>query len=244
MKKYCPQCKVNKNANLFYQVKNGLSSYCKECLKERTKTWNKKNRTKINIYRRKKYDKEKNKLYCAKYYSKNKLKVLKINKNYRDKNKDIINEKIRNFRKRPDVKEKIKIYNNKRYRDNINYKIKKCLSSRLRKFVFENVNKKNILELLDCDLFTFKLWIECQFDKKMSWQNYGKYWHIDHVIPCYYFDLNILKNQKKCFNWKNLRPLEKYENIQKSNIFDETLILEHYEMANIFENENYINLFE
>ena len=50
----------------------------------------------------------------------------------------------------------------------------------------------------------------------MHWDNYGTYWHMDHVTPCDSFDATNEDQLKKCFNWKNLRPLKGSENISKS----------------------------
>jgi len=61
--------------------------------------------------------------------------------------------------------------------------------------------------------------LERQFDRSMSWDNYGSYWHVDHIIPCDAFDLNKESEQRICFNWQNLQPLEGGENIRKSNRF-------------------------
>ena len=49
----------------------------------------------------------------------------------------------------------------------------------------------------------------------MSWKNYGKAWHIDHIIPCAKFDLTDPRQQLICFNYLNLRPCFAQENIQK-----------------------------
>jgi len=57
-----------------------------------------------------------------------------------------------------------------------------------------------------------KKWIEWQFNSNMTWENYGSYWHIDHVIPCSQYELN-----KDVFKWNNLRPLEKFKNLSKNN---------------------------
>lgn len=43
----------------------------------------------------------------------------------------------------------------------------------------------------------------------MSWDNRGKYWHIDHIKPCSSFNLEKQEEIFRCFNWTNLRPLEK-----------------------------------
>lgn len=59
--------------------------------------------------------------------------------------------------------------------------------------------------------------LEKQFDNKMIWQNYGSYWVIDHIIPQVYFNYQSAEDKKfkKCWALKNLRPLEKIENLKK-----------------------------
>ena len=57
-----------------------------------------------------------------------------------------------------------------------------------------------------------------RFKEGMSWRNYGFYgWHIDHIKPVSKFNLLDQKQQKKCFNYKNLQPLWAKENFLKSN---------------------------
>jgi hypothetical protein len=73
------------------------------------------------------------------------------------------------------------------------------------------------LELLGTDLETAKSWIEQQFSEDMNWQNHGVLWHLDHIMPCCSFDLTDLEQQKKCFNYKNLRPLLAKENCAKAS---------------------------
>ena len=51
----------------------------------------------------------------------------------------------------------------------------------------------------------------------MTWENYGTYWHIDHIIPCGAFDLTKKTAQKKCFHYSNLQPLEAVENFKKNS---------------------------
>ncbi|AYV85713.1 MAG: hypothetical protein Satyrvirus33_3 [Satyrvirus sp.] len=50
----------------------------------------------------------------------------------------------------------------------------------------------------------------------MSYDNYGE-WHVDHIIPISRFNLSILQEAKKCFNYSNLQPLWKIDNLKKSN---------------------------
>ena len=38
-------------------------------------------------------------------------------------------------------------------------------------------------------------------------ENYVKYWHIDHVIPCAKFNVSEVEEQQICFHWTNLCPM-------------------------------------
>jgi len=61
--------------------------------------------------------------------------------------------------------------------------------------------------------------LETQFDNQMTWDNYGTYWHIDHIYPQSRlpYDSCDHPNFQKCWALENLRPLEAIANIQKSN---------------------------
>ena len=53
--------------------------------------------------------------------------------------------------------------------------------------------------------------IESQFTPEMSWDNYGEYWEIDHIIPKNLFNFSDFtdKQFQICWSLANLRPLEK-----------------------------------
>lgn len=72
-------------------------------------------------------------------------------------------------------------------------------------------------ELIGCSPSELKAHLEKQFDSKMTWENYGPYWHVDHIKPCASFDLSKPEEQRKCFHYTNLRPLEAKENLRKGS---------------------------
>ena len=53
----------------------------------------------------------------------------------------------------------------------------------------------------------------------MNWQNYGKYWHLDHIVPLSEFRYESYDDPEMRAAWalSNLRPLEKSKNLEKSN---------------------------
>jgi hypothetical protein len=57
-----------------------------------------------------------------------------------------------------------------------------------------------------------------QFSPNMSWDNYGSFWQIDHVVPISWFKT---KKQQLKHGWalKNLQPLELQLNNAKSNLY-------------------------
>lgn len=167
-------------------------------------------------------------------------------KNYREKNKDIIKEKQsewyenkgRDWKKEYEKKNKdhINEMERKRYNTDIQFRMKKILRSRFKSTILEKKKYKSILSYIEVPLPYFIKWIEYQFDSNMSWDNQGSYWDIDHVQPCSSFDLTNEDNIKLCYNWKNLRPLEKRENYRKNNKIDNDIISNHKNIVELFIN--------
>lgn len=77
--------------------------------------------------------------------------------------------------------------------------------------------------------------LESNFEKWMSWDNYGAYrrggekkWHIDHIKPKSLFKYKTPEDPefKECWGLKNLQPLEAVENIKKYNYFNHIIMKE------------------
>ena len=64
--------------------------------------------------------------------------------------------------------------------------------------------------------------LENRFDDKMSWDNYGSYWNVDHIIPqaALPYDSLTHPNFQKCWALNNLRPLCKIENSSKGSFYE------------------------
>ena len=101
--------------------------------------------------------------------------------------------------------------------NNINAKFAQRLRNRLYS-ALKGVNKSSTtIDLLGCTIPEFLNHLENKFTPEMNWENYGSYWEMDHIKPCDSFDLSKLEEQKKCFTFTNIQPLEKIENRKKSN---------------------------
>lgn len=107
-------------------------------------------------------------------------------------------------------------YSSKKWKEDIQYKIRKILRVRFHSSLKKGIKYKSTLFLLGCNIEEFKHYLENKFLPEFTWENHGKIWEIDHILPCASFDLTILENQQKCFHYTNMKPLFKTTEIAKS----------------------------
>lgn len=108
-------------------------------------------------------------------------------------------------------------YQKKRFASNPEAKMAAMLRRRILKALDGEVKSGSTYELLGCTWKHLRWHIESQFDAKMTWENHGSYWHLDHIVPLDAFDLSDPKQQRRACHWNNLQPLEAKENIRKKN---------------------------
>ena len=72
-------------------------------------------------------------------------------------------------------------------------------------------------EHLGCSTKEFNQHLESQFTRWMTWENYGTYWHLDHILPVASFDHEDEEQRKVCWHWTNFQPLEAKANMAKSD---------------------------
>jgi hypothetical protein len=207
---------------LFYKkfyIKNA------EKIKTKVKEYRKNNLERVLKLEKLSRDKNKTKLrkYFREFHAKRKhdLDYRLRRKKSADKLKNcpIQKEKARAYQKAN--REKINKYQRKYYLDP-SKKLRRTVSTRIQCAVkdglVESKKLSNLEDLIGCTLEELKTHLESQFQKGMTWKNMGKNgWHIDHIIPCDFFDMTKLKHQKICFNYKNLQPLWAVDNIKKGN---------------------------
>lgn len=223
--KKCKQCLIFKEKNEFFK-RDGI---CKFCIKENR-------RVKAEIRDIDKLPKDYKKCnMCGVVKNRSDFKSHSVfckdpcqkihNKQYREQNyESIIEVEKINYEKN---KDKISFRNNE-------YKKRKRKSDPIYKFmsnfsnyVYINLRNQNFSKnnnscrewLPSGSPEKYIEHIELQFISEMSWENHGKTWHIDHIIPqsllkySSYDDLNF----KICWDKENLKPLLKEENFKKSN---------------------------
>ena len=145
----------------------------------------------------------------ALWYQKNKDKKLNQNKKWAKKNK-----------------EERKLYRNKYQKErrlvDFKFKLEQNIGNFIKLSIKQKKNGMSWKRLVGYSLENLIVHLEKQFDSKMNWNNYGSYWQIDHKKPRSWFkyiDIDDIEF-KKCWNLKNLQPLEVKENNKKGNRYE------------------------
>jgi len=174
---------------------------------------------------------------CRNYKRRNKEKISEYNKKYKSAFAEDISEYNHNYSKnnRATIQKRHTAYLKNRRNTNPEYKMA-CM---IRKRIYTAFNSQNTntdrhtsQDLLGCDYTFLKEWLESQFIKEMTYENHGKVWHIDHVIPCARFDLSNEEEQYRCANWTNLQPKLAIDNLSKGDIFDKAEIKRQIKKVN------------
>ena len=142
--------------------------------------------------------------YATEWASRNLDKVRKYKSDWKKRNRDSINTRIKERRK-----------------EEPSYRLRCNIS----KTVWEYLTKQHKIKdsatwlKLPYTPKDLKEHLESLFDDKMTWDNYGKYWNIDHIIPQskLLYDSMEHSNFYECWKLENLRPMIVIENIRKSN---------------------------
>ena len=182
-----------------------------EVYKEKKRAYNK-------LYNQTPKRKKWNRLYARKNYKRDKERQARYWANNPDsfKKREIW---IKNYNKtyKKQHRSKILLQLKTRRKNDPNFKMRNILRSRIWT-VLKRRNTTQLastLTLLGVDsVKTFIKHIEKQFKNGMTWNNHGE-WHLDHIKPCASFDLTCPVQQLACFNYKNLQPLEAFENMSK-----------------------------
>jgi hypothetical protein len=213
----CTKCLEIKNVTMFgknKETKSGYKYWCKSC------------GTEAQILRRnkeKEEDPEKYHKKWADYYAKTKEHNKELKKIYMSKpeNRDKRNEYIRKYKAERKLNDKSFV-----------------LYENLRKRIWNSLSNKNnsSKELLGCEIEHYFNWINYTMTDEMTWENYGKYWNIDHLIPISNFDLSNHEETKKAFNWKNTWAMESSRNFRKGKSIISEELSEHKKILEEFLN--------
>lgn len=192
--KKCSKCKTDKELSCFGKDKHrpdGLTGACLECRRAGDKKHYHKN-------------KEKRIANTRKWYLLHQEEQQKKGRERNKARKHILypqNTVYRKERKNKDPNFRLRLTIRTRVYDALKGRAKKSASS-------EN--------LLGCSVDEARKHIESLWTEGMTWDNHGE-WHIDHIRPCASFDFTDPDQQRECFNYKNLQPLWKKDNLQKGD---------------------------
>ena len=242
-KKLCNKCEKEKELTFFHKdksKKDGYRNSCKDCQKNYSRDFYKKNKESICEYSNEYYKsicndsnyKLNRSEYMSIYKSENSEKIREYNREYSLLNKEKIS--ISNKIYRENNKEKIKKYKSdnreKINRNALNYyynrikiddvyhlsiKIRNLIRISIKKRGYSKKSKTN--EILGCSFDEFKTYLESKFENWMNWSNQGLFngeldygWDIDHIIP-----LSSAKSEEdilKLNHYSNLQPLCSFVN--------------------------------
>jgi hypothetical protein len=109
--------------------------------------------------------------------------------------------------------------NNNQYKTDPRFRVSKCIATQIYLAIRGKKAGRRWEALAGYSLEDLMSHLERQFDENMTWGNYGKYWHIDHIMPKSWFIYDEPEDIgfKMCWGLNNLQPLEAKENIKKSN---------------------------
>ncbi len=206
IKKKCKTCLETKSMEeLFYKnekMKSGYANECKSCISIRRKN-NKLNHRKNQ----------------QKYAKNNPDKIKKKSKDYYHNNKE--SENIRSKNWRDNNKSHIRQYNNERRKNNPLIRFNEAFRSSFRKSLKGKKSGKTF-DNLPYSQEELKFHFEKQFTEDMNWENYGTFWHIDHIVPLAYYSPKGEKdpNFLKAWSLANLQPLEASKNISKNSFHE------------------------
>jgi len=139
---------------------------------------------------------------------------------YRKNNPEKVRIQLEKSKNKPIDKEKRRESLKKFYHSNKlvpEFHLELVLRTRIRNGLKFNSKSNKTIELLGCNTEYCKNHIQSQFKESMTWRNHGQTWEIDHIVPIGFYDLSIPICQKLAFNYRNLQPLSKNNNDNKSD---------------------------
>jgi len=196
-----------------YRLKN------KERIRKRHELYKITHKNKLHDYylKNKELRKEEKKIY----YKENKVTILEEKKIYYIKHKKEINARHNEWQRKnkDDISKKRKL----RMHSDLNFKLGNSLRNRLCCAINNNQKVGSAVKDLGCSIDFLKKHLESLFLEGMSWDNWGQYkksyktWHIDHITPLSFFNLEDALQFLIANHWTNLQPLWAIDNLSKND---------------------------
>ncbi len=120
---------------------------------------------------------------------------------------------IYNYQQNEDIikkrREYMNTYTKNRRLNDAAFKMAQYLRNRLNRLL--NARRDHLNIIIGCTPQYLRNHIESQFTDNMTWQNTS----IDHILPVSMYNLKDPEEVKLCFNYKNLQPMLKIDNMHK-----------------------------
>jgi hypothetical protein len=240
--KTCTRCNVEKPLDQYgkhSRCKFGKNPWCKQCVSD----YQEDNAVEIKRRRLERYKeissstifKESNRRKAKGHYWANRSKRLEYAKQYRStpEFKEKFAEYYKGYRGRNYGKleayqkrygrknrKRLNAYELEKKRSDPVFRLRRLVSSTVSTALKKRGSSKNgsrTFNLVGYSPSDLKRHLESLFTGAMSWDNYGYYWSIDHIIPQVMFPYRSLEDPlfKECWKLSNLRPLPKTDNFKK-----------------------------
>lgn len=214
-------------------------SICKVCQNEVAKLYYKNNTDKISEYKSRPEVKEHIKEYAQEYHKEyyTRPEVIERKEDFKENfQKDYLKEYHsrpevierdkkwgKDYRSNPEVRQHRREYDKDRYDTNPVIRLNSVMRSSIYRSLNGNKDNMSWKKLVGYTLQELKIHLELKFKDDMTWENAGSYWHIDHIVPVYLFNIQSYHDEafKKCWSLQNLQPLLAEDNLRKNNIISE-----------------------
>jgi len=227
--KICTKCKVEKEEDSFFMDNrtNKRRGKCKKCMVVEQQTHRTKQTTKekMKIYKKTGYERHKQKISDrrkAKWHSeeeKQKRYIKKLERKIRLQQEKLEKAEERLARRR-ETKRKNHIKERSTPHGKIHHSVGNVIREQLRHSGIKKDRKWE--KLLGYTTEELKKHLENLFTPDMNWDNYGTYWHIDHIRPKSWFSFTSVEDLafRECWALSNLQPLEAKKNLSKNNRYE------------------------
>lgn len=152
----------------------------------------------------KKCTKAYHKLYNRKRYKQNKNEICKKTSAYYHSHKT-------------EYKARRRARDRERWKNDPMFRIKSNDRRKVRKLLVGQQKAGSAVRDIGCTGKEFRAYIASLFTGKMSWANYGTYWHLDHIFPLSAANLEDRTEFLAVSNYRNRQPMEAKQNIAKND---------------------------
>lgn len=212
--KKCTKCEEEKPYSDFSKDKrnkDGMGAVCLKCFAKRARELSPKRKVKKA---------EEGKLYRE--ANKEKIKA-RLHKYYLD-HKEIYKQRAERWRtEKPDMAKEMYKRRDQKLSLTPKGRIGSIISSAINNSLHRGSKANRHWEsLVGFTVDQLKTHLEKGFKPGMSWKNYGSHWHIDHKIPKAAFNFEKPEDIdfRRCWDLKNLQPLEAIKNMSKGGRVD------------------------